>query len=83
MFGLAAPIRFWGRGHTPVASDFRLGRSGHLHGLPRISVLNYLPFTNPSVPPDWIGGPERYRLIALEDAGRVCDLITESAHKLE
>ena len=45
--------------------------------------LRYLPFTNPSVPPDWIGWPEYYRLIALEDAHRVCDLIGESAHKLE
>ncbi len=45
--------------------------------------LRYLPFTNPSVPPDWIGWPECYRLIALEDAPRVCDLIVESAHKLK
>ena len=43
----------------------------------------YLPFTNPSIPPDWIGWPECYRLLALEDARRVCDLIVESAHKLE
>ena len=43
----------------------------------------YLPFTNPSVPPDWIGWPECYRLLALEDARRVCDLIVESAQKLE
>jgi hypothetical protein len=45
--------------------------------------LRNLPFTNPSVPPDWLGWPECYRLIALEDARRVCDLIVESAHKLE
>ena len=44
--------------------------------------LRHLPFTNPSVPPDWIGWPECYRLLALEDARRVCDLIVESAHKL-
>ncbi len=44
---------------------------------------SYLPFTNPSVPPDWIGWPECYRLLALEDARRVCDLIIESARKLE
>ena len=43
---------------------------------------SYLPFTNPSVPPDWIGR-ECYRLFALEDARRVCDLILESARKLE
>ncbi|MGP0086811.1 MAG: hypothetical protein ACLP0B_24805 [Steroidobacteraceae bacterium] len=49
----------------------------------QIFQLKYLPFTNPSVPPDWIGWPECYRLIALEDASRVCDLIVESAHKLK
>ncbi|WP_333646825.1 hypothetical protein [Candidatus Binatus sp.] len=49
----------------------------------RIYQLRYLPFANPSVPPDWIGWPECYRLIALEDARRVCDLIVESAHKLK
>ncbi len=49
----------------------------------QIVQLKYLPFTNPSVPPDWIGWPECYRLIALEDASRVFDLIVESAHKLE
>ncbi|MGA7871638.1 MAG: hypothetical protein WCA22_12145 [Candidatus Binatus sp.] len=45
--------------------------------------LRYLPFTNPSVPPDWIGSPECYRLIALDGAVRVYDLIAESARKLE
>ena len=49
----------------------------------QVLQLRYLPFTNPSVPPDWIGWPECYRLLALEDARRVCDLIVESAHKLE
>ena len=51
---------------------------------PREQMLQpgYLPFTNPSVPPDWFG-PECYRLLALEDARRVCDLIVESAHKLK
>jgi hypothetical protein len=43
---------------------------------------SYLPFTNPSVQPDWTGR-ERYRLFALEDARRVCDLIIESARELE
>ena len=43
---------------------------------------SYLPFTNPSVPPDWTGR-ECYRLLALEDPRRVYDLIVESAHKLE
>ena len=41
-----------------------------------------IPFTNPSVPPDWTGN-EWYRLLALEDPRRVHDLIIESAHKLE
>src|SRR5258708_15358108 len=43
---------------------------------------SYLPFTNPSVPPDWIGR-ECYRMFALEDARQVCDLIIVSARKLE
>jgi len=41
-----------------------------------------IPFTNPSVPPDWTGN-DWYRLLALEDPQRVYDLIVESAHKLE
>ena len=49
----------------------------------QVYQTSYLPFTNPSVPPDWIGWPECYRLLALEDARRVFDLIIESAHKLE
>src|ERR1700723_1872904 len=49
----------------------------------QVYQTSYLPFTNPSVPPDWIGWPECYRLLALEDARPVCDLIIESAHKLE
>jgi hypothetical protein len=42
----------------------------------------FLPFTNPSVRPNWTGS-ECYRLLGLEDAPRVCDLILESAHKLD
>src|ERR1700722_11559664 len=41
-----------------------------------------IPFTNPSVPPDWTGN-EWYRLLALQDPQRVYELIVESAHKLE
>src|ERR1700722_6163569 len=41
-----------------------------------------IPFTNPSVAPDWAGN-EWYRLLALEDPRRVYDLIVDSAHKLE
>jgi hypothetical protein len=49
----------------------------------QVFQLRYLPFTNPSVSPEWIGWPECYRLIALEDPVRVYDLVTESARKLE
>jgi hypothetical protein len=44
---------------------------------------SYLPFTNPSVPPDWTGWPECYRLLALEDPRRVYDLIVEATSKLK
>jgi hypothetical protein len=41
-----------------------------------------LPFTNPSVPPDWLG-PESYRLIGLQNPQQVYDLILEAAHELK
>lgn len=41
-----------------------------------------LPFTNPSVPPDWVG-VDWYRLLALEDSRRVYDLIVEATNKLK
>jgi hypothetical protein len=44
---------------------------------------SYLPFTNPSVPLDWTGWPECYRLLALEDPRRVYDLIVEATSKLK
>jgi len=70
--------------NTPQLSIRRIHRDLELRAPgDRVFQLRYLPFTNPSVPPDWIGWPECYRLIALEDAGRVCDLIAESARKLE
>jgi uncharacterized membrane protein YdcZ (DUF606 family) len=69
--------------NTPQLRIRRIHRHIELRG-PSEQLLqpSYLPFTNPSVPPDWIG-PECYRLIALEDARRVCDLISASAHELE
>ena len=41
-----------------------------------------LPFTNPSVPPDWLG-PESYRLIGLENPQHIYDLILDAADKLK
>jgi hypothetical protein len=49
----------------------------------QVFQMRYLPFTNPSVRPDWSGWTECYRLLALEDAVRVNDLIVEAAHKLK
>ncbi len=43
---------------------------------------SYIPFTNPSVPPEWLGA-ECYRLLALEEPIRVRELIVEAAHKLK
>ena len=42
----------------------------------------YVPFTNPSIAPEWLGA-ECYKLLALEEPLRVRDLIVESARKLE
>jgi len=42
----------------------------------------YVPFTNPSIAPEWLGA-ESYKLLALEEPLRVRDLIVESARKLE
>jgi hypothetical protein len=42
----------------------------------------YIPFTNPSVLPDWLGA-ECYQLLALEEPLRVRELIVEAAHKLK
>jgi hypothetical protein len=49
----------------------------------QVFQVRYLPFTNPSVRPDWSGWIECYRLLALEDTVRVYDLIVEAAHKLK
>jgi len=48
----------------------------------QIAQPGYMPFTNPSVTPDWFGA-ESYRMLALEDPRHVYDLIIESARKLE
>lgn len=49
----------------------------------QVLQMRYLPFTNPSVRPDWSEWIEQYQLVALEDAVRVYDLIVEAAHKLK
>ena len=49
---------------------------------PPINRSGAVPFTNPSVPPDWTGN-DWYRLLALEDPRRVYDLIVESTNKLK
>jgi hypothetical protein len=66
--------------NTPRLCVRRIHRSVEL--IPPVHRSGALPFTNPSVPPDWTGN-EWYRLIALEDARRVCDLIVESSNKLK
>ena len=68
--------------NTPHLRLQRIHRHIELRARDELFQPGYLPFTNPSVAPDWTGR-ECYRLLALEDARRVCDLIVESAHKLE
>jgi hypothetical protein len=66
--------------NTPRLRVRRIHRTVELS--PPDSRSGAIPFTNPSVPPDWTGN-EWYRLLALEDPRRVHDLIVESANKLE
>ena len=66
--------------NTPRLRVRRIHRTVELS--PQDNRSGAIPFTNPSVPPDWTGN-EWYRLLALEDPRRVYDLIVESAHKLE
>jgi hypothetical protein len=66
--------------NTPRIRVRRIHRTVELS--PPLNRSGSIPFTNPSVPPDWTGN-EWYRLLALEDPRRVYDLIVESAHKLE
>ena len=42
-----------------------------------------IPFTNPSVPPDWAGQAECYYLVGLENSSEVRDVILEAARKLK
>jgi hypothetical protein len=65
--------------NTPRLRVRRIHRTVELS--PPDSRSGAIPFTNPSVPPDWTGN-EWYRLLALEDPRRVYDLIIESARKL-
>ena len=66
--------------NTPRLRVHRIHRTVELS--PPLNRSGTIPFTNPSVPPDWTGN-EWYRLLALEDPRQVYDLIVESAHKLE
>jgi hypothetical protein len=66
--------------NTPRLRIRRIHRTVELS--PPDSRSGAIPFTNPSVPPDWTAN-EWYRLLALEDPRRVYDLIVDSAHKLE
>ena len=66
--------------NTPRLRVRRIHRTVELS--PPLNRSGSIPFTNPSVPPDWTGN-EWYRLLALEDPHRVYDLIVESARKLE
>ena len=66
--------------NTPRLRVRRLDRTVELSS--PINRSGAIPFTNPSVPPDWFGN-EWYRLLALEEPRRVYDLIVESAHKLK
>src|SRR5260370_28926329 len=66
--------------NTPLLRVHRIHRTVELS--PTVNRSGSIPFTNPSVPPDWTGN-EWYRLLALEDALQVYYLIVESAHKLE
>jgi hypothetical protein len=66
--------------NTPRLRVHRIHRTVELS--PPLNRSGTIPFTNPSVPPDWTGS-EWYRLLALEDPLQVYYLIVESAHKLE
>ncbi len=48
-----------------------------------ISYRYPIPFTNPSVPPDWAGQAECYYLVGLENSSEVRDVILEAARKLK
>jgi hypothetical protein len=66
--------------NTPRLRVRRINRTVELS--PPDSRSGAIPFTNPSVPPDWTGN-EWYRLLALEDPRRLYDLIVEATSKLK
>lgn len=66
--------------NTPRLRIRRINRAVELS--PPDSRSGAIPFTNPSVPPDWTGN-EWYRLLALDDPRRVYDVIVEAASKLK
>jgi hypothetical protein len=67
------------------AAQIRLTRHGsNLEFRPaadHIRRASYCPFTNPSLPPEFLGG-EHYRLVGLSNAGTVYQLILDAAEKL-
>jgi hypothetical protein len=84
--GLREPELVWvpiDRLNTPQLTVRRIHRHVELRAPSEQTFQpGYMPFTNPSVPPEWFAG-ECYRLLALEDPRRVYDLMVEAAHKLE
>jgi hypothetical protein len=67
------------------AAQIRLARhGGNLEMRPPADHLrraSYCPFTNPSLPPAFLGG-EHYRLVGLSNSGQVYQLILDAAEKL-
>ena len=66
--------------NTPQLRVRRIHR--HVELTPTGYRSGAIPFTNPSVPPDWIGN-EWYRLLALEEPRRVRELIVEAAQQTQ
>ncbi|MFZ0677739.1 hypothetical protein [Candidatus Binatus sp.] len=66
--------------NTPRLRIRRINRTVELS--PPDSRSGAIPFTNPSVPPDWTGN-EWYRLLALDDPRRAYDVIVEATSKLK
>ncbi len=67
------------------AAEIRLSRHGYnLDFRPpsaHVRRASYCPFTNPSLPPEFVGG-EHYRMVGLENAGQAYRLILDAAEKL-
>jgi hypothetical protein len=66
--------------NTPRLRVRRIHRTVELS--PPVNRSGAIPFTNPSVPPDWTGN-EWYRLLALENPRQVYELIVEATSKLK